>query len=460
MKLPYMMIVACLATAASGQLTEDLKLTASDAIADDRFGVSVDIYGTTAIVGSFFSNDAGDDSGSAYLFDTTTGQELFKITASDAAEDDRFGLSVGISGSTAVVGAFLDDDAGGDSGSAYLFDATTGQELFKLTASDAAAGDWFGFAVAISGTTAIIGAPEDNAAFGSVYIFSTITGQQVRKLTSLNVAAGDRFGSSVAISGSTAIIGAPQDNSATGSVYVFNTITGQQLFKLNASDAAVADSFGNAVAIHGTTAIIGADSYGSFGFDSGAAYVFDLATGQELFKLTASDAAQFDKFGRSVDMFGTTAIIGSWFDDDAGSYSGSAYLFDTTTGQELGKLTASDASAGDYFGVSASISGSTAIVGAYRDDDDGSNSGSAYLFDLHSSPCPGDIADDFGTPGDDGMVSFGDFLALLGLIGPCPGGTPGCTGDIADDFGTLNGGDGMVSFGDFLALLGLIGPCP
>ncbi len=73
--------------------------------------------------------------------------------------------------------------------------------------------------------------------------------------------------------------------------------------------------------------------------------------------------------------------------------------------------------------------------------------------------CIGDIADDFGNLGADGMVSFGDFLALLGLLGPCPGGTPGCTGDIADDFGNL-GGDGMVSFGDFLALLGLLGPCP
>ncbi len=74
------------------------------------------------------------------------------------------------------------------------------------------------------------------------------------------------------------------------------------------------------------------------------------------------------------------------------------------------------------------------------------------------APCPADFADDFGNLGGDGMVSFGDFLAMLGLIGPCPGGTPGCTGDIADDFGNL-GGDGMVSFGDFLALLGLIGPC-
>ena len=73
--------------------------------------------------------------------------------------------------------------------------------------------------------------------------------------------------------------------------------------------------------------------------------------------------------------------------------------------------------------------------------------------------CAGDIADDFGSIGADGQVTFGDFLALLGLIGPCPGGVAGCIGDLADDFGTLSG-DGQVSFGDFLALLGLIGPCP
>ena len=75
------------------------------------------------------------------------------------------------------------------------------------------------------------------------------------------------------------------------------------------------------------------------------------------------------------------------------------------------------------------------------------------------SACAGDIADDFGSIGADGQVSFGDFLALLGLIGPCPSATPECAGDLADDFGTL-GKDGQVSFGDFLALLGLIGPCP
>ncbi len=77
---------------------------------------------------------------------------------------------------------------------------------------------------------------------------------------------------------------------------------------------------------------------------------------------------------------------------------------------------------------------------------------------VHDAPCVGDIADDFGSPVPDSMVSFGDFLALLGLVGPCPGGIPGCMGDIADDFGSL-APDGQVSFGDFLALLGLVGPC-
>ncbi len=83
-----------------------------------------------------------------------------------------------------------------------------------------------------------------------------------------------------------------------------------------------------------------------------------------------------------------------------------------------------------------------------------------YSYETVAAPCVGDIADDFGVLGnDDGIVSFGDFLALLGLIGPCPGNTPGCTGDIADDFGVLGNEDAQVSFGDFLALLGLLGPC-
>ena len=142
----------------------ETKLTSSDAAADDQFGHRVGISGGTAIVGARYDDDAGEDSGSAYLFDVTTGNQLFKLTASDAAADDRFGQSVGISGGMAIVGAIGNDDAGSESGSAYLFDVTTGKQLFKLTASDAAAGDQFGYSVAISGTIAVVGAFLDDDA--------------------------------------------------------------------------------------------------------------------------------------------------------------------------------------------------------------------------------------------------------------------------------------------------------
>ncbi|MEX2214306.1 MAG: PQQ-binding-like beta-propeller repeat protein [Phycisphaeraceae bacterium] len=315
-----------------------------------------------------------------------------KLTASDAAAGDQFGFSVAVSGNTAIVGAFGDDDAGFNSGSAYLFDATTGNQLFRLTASDAAAFDEFGRSVAISGNTAIVGAPgnaDAGNASGSAYLFDITTGNQLFKLTASDAAGTDVFGTSVAISGNTAIVGARQDDdggSQSGSAYLFDITTGSQLFKLTASDAALGDQFGNSVAISGNTAIVGAvldDDDG--GFSSGSAYLFDISTGNQLFKLTASDAAGSDFFGSSVAISGNTVIVGAHLNDDAGSQSGSAYLFDITTGNQLFKLTASDAAAGDQFGNSVAISGNTAIVGAFRDDDPGrSDSGSAYLFSSNS----------------------------------------------------------------------------
>ena len=128
------------------------KLTANDAMRGDYFGESVGISGNTAIVGAYADDDAGVESGSAYLFDVTTGNQLRKLTADDATTLDFFGFSVGISGNTAIVGAAADDHAGIFSGSAYLFDVTTGNQLFKLTASDAAQDNRFGYSADISGT--------------------------------------------------------------------------------------------------------------------------------------------------------------------------------------------------------------------------------------------------------------------------------------------------------------------
>ena len=115
------------------------------------------------------------------------------------------------------------------------------------------------------------------------------------------------------------------------------------------------------------------------GIDSGSAYIFDVTTETQLHKLIASDGAASDYFGYSVAISGNYAIVGAYGDDDNGSSSGSAYIFDVTTGTELRKLTASDAVAGDQFGNSVAIDGHYAIVAAKYKDDNGSNSGSAIF---------------------------------------------------------------------------------
>ena len=151
---------------------------ASDAAANDGFGLSVAIDGATVVIGA-----NGDDSytGSAYVFRTTddgaTYGQVAKLTASDGAAEDRFGHSVAIDGNTIVVGAY---DAGTSSGAAYVFrtsdDGATYDQVTKLTAADAAAGDKFGISVAIAGDTVVVGARGDDGNTGSAYVFEDESG--------------------------------------------------------------------------------------------------------------------------------------------------------------------------------------------------------------------------------------------------------------------------------------------
>ena len=276
-------------------------------------------------------------------------------------------------------------------------------------------------------------------------------GDQLFKLLPKDGAANDRFGVSVAINGTTAIVGAYWDShdngSNSGSAYLFDTATGRQFTKLVPDDGAAGDNFGSSVAISGATAIVGAGGDDDNGMGSGSAYLFDIsdpANPTQLFKLLPNDGAAEDLFG-SVAISGATAIVGASGDDDSGSRSGSAYLFDTTTGQQIAKLLPNDGEAFDYFGVSVAISPDgigTAIVGVSGDDDNGSRSGSAYLFD--ASSCPWDLD-------DDAVVGVPDLLSLLGSWGPCPP-----KGDCPADFD--NTGD--VGVKDLLVLLGNWGKCP
>ena len=167
------------------------KLVASDATAYDRFGYSVAIEGDTVVVGAYApaGGRQGSGWGAAYIFRTSDGgasySQAAKLTAADAVASDYFGYSVAIDGNTIVVGTYLDDDDGDRSGSAYVFrtadDRNTHTEI-KLTASDAAADERFGRSVAIAGDTVVVAAYAltnevgPGSESGSAYIFRTTDG--------------------------------------------------------------------------------------------------------------------------------------------------------------------------------------------------------------------------------------------------------------------------------------------
>ncbi len=442
--------LALLASTHAGAQTtvvnEDFKVTSSDAAAGDSFGLSASIDGDAAIIGASRDDDAGADSGSAYVFrfdGLAWGQEA-KLSASDAAAGDQFGHSVSISGNTAVVGAYLDDDAGADSGAAYVFhfDGSSWSQAAKLVAADAAAGDRFGWSVSASGNAVIVGANNDDDAgssSGSAYVFrfDGVSWAQEAKLTASDAASADIFGESVSISGDAAVVGAlgdDDDGLFSGSAYVFrfDGSSWAQEAKLTASDAGAFDQFGVAVGISGDAAIVGSLLDDDGGSDAGAAYVFrfDGSSWAQEAKLIASDAASSDRFGAAVSICGSVAAVGAEFDDDAGTNSGSAYIFryDGSAWAEDVKLVASDGALGDVAGVAVAAC-QTAVIGASGDDDNGSGSGSAYFYSLVSDSDGDGLsdADETGIYGTNPLLADtdgdglddGDEIALQAFAG-CP----------------------------------------
>ncbi|MFN8354784.1 MAG: hypothetical protein U0Y10_10070 [Spirosomataceae bacterium] len=422
------------------------KLVASDRAADDYFGWSVAISGTTVVVGALLEDEdaAGlntrNNAGSAYVFNQDQGGtnnwgQVKKLVASDRAAGDNFGWSVAISGTTVVVGAYLEDeDAAGANtldaaGAAYVFSRDQGGsnnwgQVKKLVASDRAAQDWFGWSVAIFGTTVVVGAYQEDEDAGSAYIFSRDQGGsnnwgQVKKLIASDRAAGDNFGRSVAISGTTVVVGAFQEDedaaglntrNDAGSAYIFSQDQGGsnnwgQVKKIVASDRAAEDWFGVSVAISGTTVVVGAflEDEDAAGMNmvsaAGSAYIFSQDQGGsnnwgQAQKIVLEDVAINQNYGYSVAIDGNYAVVGASGDvtDATGGAgllgAGAAYILQKNGGvwQEVKKLVASDRATGDNFGISVAISGTTVVVGAYLEDEDAagintlSAAGSAYVF--------------------------------------------------------------------------------
>ncbi|CAK0870734.1 unnamed protein product [Prorocentrum cordatum] len=357
---------------------QSLKLLAGDGVTYNAFGKSVAVSsdGARVVVGAdYYYYDAEDAKGSAYVLDGATGERLLKLVASDGAKLDSFGNSVAVSsdGARVVVGAFYDDDQGDRSGSAYVFDGTTGERLLKLVASDGAASDEFGYSVAVSsdGARVVVGAAGDEDQgdrSGSAYVFDGTTGERLLKLLASDGAAGDEFGISVSVSsdGARVVVGAAGDDdqgSGSGSAYVLDGTTGERLLKLVASDGAAGDFFGNPVAVSsdGARVVVGAagDNDQGQGNDAGSAYVLDGTTGERLLKLVASDGAEYNAFGNSVAVSsdGARVVVGAYYDDDQGYHSGSAYVFDfTIVTTETTATTTTDT------GTSSATSSTTTII--------------------------------------------------------------------------------------------------
>jgi hypothetical protein len=382
---------------------QQFKITADTGELSDRFG-RVAISGDTAVVGASLADDFGLSSGAAYIFlrSGDTWVQQAQLIPTDAEAQQNFGTSVDIDGDTAVVGAYRDDHAGAQAGSAYAFVRVgeTWIQQAKLTADDAAFQDFFGISIALSGNTAVVGAPGSSMGpntDGAAYVFErvgTVWSQQA-KLTASDGAVDDDFGYSVAIDGDTAIVGSIFDDdegSQTGSAYVYfrSGAVWTQQAKLLADDATSNDRFGESVAILGDTAMVGAtlDDENML-FTSGSVYVFDRSgtVWTQTDKLNPADASENARFGRSIALDGDTAVIGAVDDAPAGTDSGSAYVFVRAAGiwTERSKLIPDFGDPNDFFGESVGVSGTLAIIGSPLDDDLGDQAGAAYVYDLQES---------------------------------------------------------------------------
>jgi len=317
-----------------------------------------------------------------------------KLTASDAADDDLFGQLFGcrvIYGDTTIVGAFLDDNAGGtDAGSAYVFSRSGNAwtEVQKLTASDASAGDEFGGYVFVDGDTAVVSASSDDhsgyADPGSVYVFTRDGGvwTEQQKLTASDAGDNQNFGFGLSLHGDTLVV-----SSLAEKVYTFNRVGGlwfeHQI--LSASDSQPGNRFQN-VAINADTIAVGACGAPGGPTEAGAVYVFARSGGiwTEQQKLTASDGSVGDCLGGGIAVVADTVIATAAFNDHSNlSNPGAGYVFTRSgdTWTEVQKLTASDPDDGDLFGYWVAAEGDMAVIGAAEADHSGvQNAGSAYFF--------------------------------------------------------------------------------
>ena len=359
--------------------------------AADAFGISVAVSGDTALVGAYRADTLfGADAGTVYVFVRSAGQWMYQtqLLPGDGAPADQFGSSVAIDGDIAVVGVRgYDPDGVIDAGAAYAFTRMGGgwTQGVQMTADELHAGARLGTSVAVSGTTALIGAPNAAADLltlntGAAYVFVRgvkLGWNQQQVLLAPSPQPGDAFGSSVALSGNTALAGAPNDdvagvtsNSGSASVFTRDGLVWSLEQTLVATNAQNDDAFGFSVALSGDTALVGVSfDDTAAGNDAGSGYVFTRSAGtwSQQAQLFASDAAASDNLGVAAALSGDVAVLGAWQAGPADA--GAAYVFtrNGTSWTQQPRLLSRDGASDENFGTAVAVDGGIVLVSAPED---------------------------------------------------------------------------------------------
>ena len=389
---------------ADPQFTQEDRLFASDAEANDVFGDSVGVSGDTAIIGAPGEDSLGNGAGAAYLFTNsgTRWAQTNKLAWWDTEAGDRFGESVAIDGNYTIMGAGGDDANGSSSGSAFIFYYNAGQwePQRQLNPSDPNTNDDFGTVVDINGDTAIVSAPTQNEARpGAVYVFtrSGTSWTQQQKLTASDSAAGDYFGQSVALDGDTIVVGRPQENSFQGSAYVFTRTAGvwTQQKKLLLGEASPNDDFGWDVAVDESagTILVGAPGRNFSRPNQGLAAVYTGggASWTEVAGLSSvQPSSDSDRAGTSVDIDNGIAVVGTPYFDEGSSDQGCVWAFGGAgnSWSPYPIMREGSPTVGSGYGGAVDISSGRVVVGARLDHEKATGAGSAQIFDYAASSSP------------------------------------------------------------------------
>jgi hypothetical protein len=390
----------------------------------DSFGFDIDVYADTAIIGAP-NGDEVDDKGRAYIYKNNNGTWEYDatLTADDGAENDFFGGSVAIYGDYAIVSA---DTKNGAAGAAYIFfkdGEGSWSQAAILAPADIAAGENFGYHVAINSSYVAVTAHNDDDGAGAVYIYEIGSWSSYDKIISPTPIEEGHFGATVALSGDSLVIGAPDEDTTAdgheGAVHLFYNVEGswEHIKTLSADDGQPYDYFGGSVDIteeyiivgaYGDNTDISAPLDGTLESDVGAAYLFqknydgDGIWGQ-VAKITSPDMQAGAQFGFSAQIHNNIAFVGSHHHSTAAQSDGAVYLFspdsDTSSSWEhIGTILPSTSVANSAFGHITAFATETLFVGAYQSASD------VEAFNL-------DIAayislDDVDHPNDDGILTL------------------------------------------------------